>query len=1081
MTLVKRCPTCGAENAPTAARCGCSAFLIGVDLTEKSAAASEKGKAENALALADASAATSTAGGDGYSPLPSGKGESPSAVCAFADCGQTNPPGSTACVYCNRPLGNEAATHRTSPPHCGAAASAPPSIAAVPSIEEAAAPRQAATRRTLIRLPAALEARFDIEEPLKAAGGEADLFIVRDKSTGQHAVLKLYRHGVEPNTDVLERVSRAAPDQLVHLLEHGRDEGVPYELLEYCEHGSVRTLLKGRPVPLDAARTLLTELAGAIAHLHACGIVHRDLKPENVLIRGLLPLDLVLTDFGIASVTQATMHYTSAARTLRYSAPEAGSNWVGKPTDYWALGMMLVEAIAGRHPFEGLSDHVVAHWLVTRPIDVSGVTDPRWQTLCRGLLTRDPKARWGADEIERWLGGDDTLAVADERAAPVAAAVSPYRVGTTECRTPRELAVALAADWATGVKDLKRGMLRAWLQNDLRDQNLARAAADAEEALEVSDDERLLRLLLQLDPALPPVFKRYDISIAGLAALTRKALAENNEERQTVIELLDRRILDRFPGSALQDVHARFDQAKNEFEHALEAAFDAGAPRDLAPEGREWQLRMLLFVLEPPKGLVENLRASARRVGGRAAQRCDWYRALGDPSAASPATLGAMVLLGAPAAQQGMELEREAGRRALDALSVTIDSNARLAEAHGEARDRLAASLEASQDEDEVLALAAQLAELSHAIERSLDAQWREAVFESRAVTEPARLEEVRRRIGEWAAWKAGEGWAEFGAQIELAAVYERRGYRVQLATQIEARRVPYKYTAVDIARMPARAKAALDDVWSCAMPALPQFAADLKITQAQDLRCPRCGASGRAELQESWGSTAYPFSTTFACGDQVGVQCQTRVAWANAHLPAAGVPAFVDDFVETHAQQEDAPERTFEFMAPRISAQWIEQLPSDAVRNDLAAKLDGVAADVKPHERASAQRLRITWNALAEAHYRYRGRDYVVWIPERADALPIALEHPLPSAGAAALPPSANAAEDSPDASVPSEIAGAEAVPSADLSAAQADSAARGRPAAPSLPRWLRILLWSGGALIVAACLLTWIVNWKP
>jgi hypothetical protein len=917
-------------------------------------------------------------------------------------------------------------------------------------------------------LPANLAARFAIEEPLKAAGSEADLFVVRGKVSGEQAVLKLYRQGIEPDTDVLERVSRAVPDQLVHLLEHGRDEGVPYELLEYCEHGSLRNLLKGRPVPPAAARTLLTELAGAIAHLHACGIVHRDLKPENVLIRGLLPLDLVLTDFGIASVTQATMHYTSAARTLRYSAPEAGSNWVGKPTDYWALGMILLEALGGRHPFEGLSDHVVAHWLVTRPIDVSTVTDPRWQRLCRGLLTRDPKARWGADQIERWLAGDDSLAIADERAAPAAGAVSPYRVGDMECRTPRELAVALAANWATAVKDLKRGMLRAWLQNDLRDQNLARAAADAEEALEISDDERLLRLLLQLDPQLPPVFKGYDVSVEGLAALTRKALEDHNEERQAVIELLERRILDRFTGSPLQDLRARFDQAKDEFERALDAAFAAGAPRDLAPQGREWQLRMLLFVLEPPKGLVESLRASARWVGGRAAQRCDWYRALGDPATAGPAALAAMVLLGPPAAQHGTELERDAARRSLDALSMTIDSNARLLEAHGEARDRLAATLEASRDEDEVLALAAQVAGNSQAIEASLDTQWREAVFETRAVTDPARLTEVRRRIGEWAAWKAGERWAGFGEQIELRSVSERRGYRVQLATQIEARRVPYQYGPADVARMPARAKAALDDVWSCAMPALPQFAADVKITHAQDLRCSRCGASGRVELQECWGSTAYPFSTTFACGDKVGVQCQTRVAWANEHLPAAGVPAFVDDFVEAHAHQENAPERTFEFMAPRISARWIDQLPAEAVRNDLAAKLDGVAADIKPNERASAQRLRITWNALAEAHYRYRGRDYVVWIPERSDALPIALEHPLPSVAAAAP-------------SNPSEVTGTQPVATADQSSAQAEDITIARPGAQSLSRWLRMLLWWGGALIVAACLLTWIVNWKP
>jgi serine/threonine protein kinase len=416
VSLVKRCPTCEAENAPTAARCGCGAFLIGVDLTERAAgvgallepavqpaqgaAASPASDGGSAAALR--TSALAAAAGDARADAPS-EGRR----CAFADCGQVNPAETAVCVYCNRPIDSPAP----------ASGPAPRNQPMADQERHGASPAPAASARTaLIRLPAKLAARFTVEEPLKAAGSEADLFIVRDAAGGR-AVLKLYRHGIEPDTGVLERVSKAMPDQIVRLLEYGREDGVPYELLEYCEHGSLRMLLKGRPVPLDAARTLLTELAGAIAHLHECGIVHRDLKPENVLIRGLLPLDLVLTDFGIASIVQATMHYTSAARTLHYSAPEAGSNWVGKPTDYWALGMMLVEAIGGRHPFEGLSDAVIAHWLVTRPIDLTGVADARWQRLCRGLLTRDPQARWGGQEIERWLDGDDTLPIADERAA----------------------------------------------------------------------------------------------------------------------------------------------------------------------------------------------------------------------------------------------------------------------------------------------------------------------------------------------------------------------------------------------------------------------------------------------------------------------------------------------------------------------------------------------------------------------------------------------------------------------------------------------------------------------------------------
>ncbi|MCC6532736.1 MAG: serine/threonine-protein kinase [Burkholderiales bacterium] len=1043
MTLVKRCPTCGTENAPTAARCGCGAFLIGIDLTERVVAAPSPIDAEHAASLAPGETQAQPAAAEPR--------------CGYEDCAQPNPAGASVCVYCNRALGSAAAV---------------PAARAPQSDSE---PRSAA-RLNLIRLPPKLAQRFDIEQPLKAAGGEADLFIVRDRTSAEAAVLKLYRHGIEPPTDVLERVTRAAPDQLVRLIEHGRDQGVPYELLEYCQHGSLRTLLKGRALPAEAARTLLVELADAIAHLHECGIVHRDLKPENVLIRGLLPLDLVLTDFGIASITDATMHYTSAARTLRYSAPEAGSNWVGRPSDYWSLGMMLIEALTGRHPFDGLSDAVIAHWLATRPIEVAAIEDPRWQRLCRGLLTRDPAARWGADEIRRWLQGDDAIALSDEQAAAVLGQVSPYQVGDSECTTARELAVALAADWAVGVKDLKRGMLRAWLQNELRDQNLARAAADAEEALELSDDERLLRLLLRLDPALPPVFKGYDISIAGLAALTRKALEDHNEARQAVLELIDRRMLALFPGNALQDAQASFEQAKQEFEQALARGLAAGASRELIPDGREWQLRMLLFVLEPPKGLVASLRASARRVGSRAARRCAWYRALGDIETASAATLAAMILLGPPAAQEGMEIEREAAQRKLEELALSIDACPALSAQHAAARDRLLEALERSGTEDEVLGLPAQIDALAQALERSLASLWEQTLFEGRALRDGGRIATLRRRIGEWAGWRAGEAWADFGARIESVEVIERRGYNIELATQIESRRIPYQYGAADSARMAAPARAVLADVWSCQMPALPAFGAELKLARAQELRCPRCGCGGRVELQESWGSLAYPFATTFSCHDKVGVQCQTRIARASRKLPIAAVPQFVADFVAERASEASAPERVLEVQAPSIPARWLERMPAGTVQSVCAELMASAAAEVKPNERATRQRLRIEWGGLAEVRYRYRGKPYVIWVPERSDATPIALAHPLPSAptdaGVGADPiahdGSVTLAEDN------------DLAPTVQASEAAAGNTATARRSA-GVSGWVRSLgIWlaicAGAALVFA-----WIVNWKP
>ena len=73
--------------------------------------------------------------------------------------------------------------------------------------------------------------------------------------------------------------------------------------------------------------------------------------------------------------------------------------------DYWSLGMILLEMYTGRNPFAGLSEAIINHQLITRPVDLAGVRDPAWQTLLRGLLMRNPERRWGAQEIKGWIDG----------------------------------------------------------------------------------------------------------------------------------------------------------------------------------------------------------------------------------------------------------------------------------------------------------------------------------------------------------------------------------------------------------------------------------------------------------------------------------------------------------------------------------------------------------------------------------------------------------------------------------------------------------------------------------------------------
>src|SRR5207245_2666709 len=116
------------------------------------------------------------------------------------------------------------------------------------------------------------------------------------------------------------------------------------------------------------------------------------------------PLDLVLTDFGIASRLEGSRRFTSASRTLHYASPEAGGNMVLPASDYWSLGMIVVEMLAGHHPFADVAEERVKVHIATRPVPLLGV-EGAWKVLCQGLLTRNPDQRWGKAEIDRWLAG----------------------------------------------------------------------------------------------------------------------------------------------------------------------------------------------------------------------------------------------------------------------------------------------------------------------------------------------------------------------------------------------------------------------------------------------------------------------------------------------------------------------------------------------------------------------------------------------------------------------------------------------------------------------------------------------------
>ncbi|MBI3146896.1 MAG: serine/threonine protein kinase [Betaproteobacteria bacterium] len=517
------CPSCGAENAPDALRCDCGALLAGVDLLRRELPAPRS--VEPPAASPD----------PGLAPTPGAEALALPKRCPHSDCAQLNPPNAERCLYCNRAL------------------------------DEAPAPAAG-----LLRLPPELETRYRILRPLPVKGAEAELLLVEDITDGTTRVAKVYRHGIVPKREVLERVARIDAAHRVQILEHGISSGHAFELMEYCPEGSLRDWMSAGALPAKVLPRVVEELVTALVAVHAAGVVHRDLKPENVLLRCREPLDLVLTDFGTASVLDATQRFTGVARTLPYAAPETLSGVIDAKADYWALGMMLLEAATGQHPFAGLSEAVILHHLATRGIDTAAIAEARLRQLARGLLLRDPKDRWGAEEIGRWRRGDATLPEPTE-ARGVADFGDAYRLAGEVCSTREQLAAALARHWREGVIDLANGNLLRWFRDTEKDQDTVRLLIDNRFEKKHHVDVQLLHLILHLAPGIPPVWQGAPLDLAWLASHANQALGGAKDARAALSELHERHVLEAYAqrGNAFANqAHERWTQAADRFHTA---------------------------------------------------------------------------------------------------------------------------------------------------------------------------------------------------------------------------------------------------------------------------------------------------------------------------------------------------------------------------------------------------------------------------------------------------------------------------------------------------------------------------------
>lgn len=470
-------------------------------------------------------------------------------------------------------------------------------------------------------IPRALQDKYRFLRAFNTLGAEADLALVERTSDKAQHVLKVYRRGLSPKVDVIEALRACDRRYVVETLAYGESDGLWYEILEFGAHGTLRDVMTSGSVKSSEMLQILRELYSAVSHIHEKQIIHRDLKPENVLLRSRKPLDLILTDFGIASKSDATQHFTTRNRTVKYGAPEAAAGAVGAASDYWSLGLMILEGLTGKHPYDGLSDLNIALQLATSRVDVSAVKDPRWRNLCQGLLIRDPKKRWGAAEVGRWLEGENPPLASDDIERP---SQKPYKFAKRECWTAPELALELASNWKEGERHLGRGLILPWLREELRDQDAANLLIDLSEDKALKTDERLLRLICGLARGLPPVWRGISLGAESLTALCKGAIENTGGDTDFVPDLFKRQVLSIWGQAGNEecaDWQRLWVEAVRDFPAKWAACISRGAPEKQLPSQELIQHATLLLIVS--KQYRASLAAEMDSVAVQV-RRCDW-------------------------------------------------------------------------------------------------------------------------------------------------------------------------------------------------------------------------------------------------------------------------------------------------------------------------------------------------------------------------------------------------------------------------------------------------------------------------
>lgn len=203
---------------------------------------------------------------------------------------------------------------------------------------------------------------------------------------------------IQTEKHVFERASNYP--FLVGLHSCFQNESRLFFVIEFVRGGDLMYhMQRKRRLSEPEAQFYAAEISLALDFLHMRGIIYRDLKLDNVLLdhEG----HIKLTDYGMCKEGIKKGEKTSTfCGTPNYISPELlRQEDYDFGVDWWALGVLLYEMLAGKSPFDtpDPSEDALFQAILEKTIRIPRSLSVKAQNVLKAFLKKDPSERLGCD------------------------------------------------------------------------------------------------------------------------------------------------------------------------------------------------------------------------------------------------------------------------------------------------------------------------------------------------------------------------------------------------------------------------------------------------------------------------------------------------------------------------------------------------------------------------------------------------------------------------------------------------------------------------------------------------------------